>query len=98
MSDHDVPPVKKQTKLNAATPQDKALSAQAHCFLCSAQTPSLQVFREKTFIHMLKSMDSNYTGGKVLSIEQLKSCVDAEWQMFLSCVRQELNEQSEDAK
>ena len=37
--------------MNDATSEDKSLSAHAHWFLYSTQTLSLQVFREKNYLH-----------------------------------------------
>ena len=93
---------KAQEQLNTATCQDRALSAQAHWFSCSPQTPVFRNFRCRYFRKMLAMMIPQgwpqADRPALLTIDALKVHIAAEWKLFRSMLRDKLDCQSKEAK
>ena len=73
---------KVQSQLNTATCQDRALSAQAHWFMCSPQTPVFRNFRCGYFRKMLAMMipqgSAQADRPVLLNIDALKVFIETE--------------------
>ena len=93
---------KVQAQLNTASYQDRALSAQAHWFLYSPQTPVFRNFRCGYFRKMLAMMipqgSPQADRPALLTIDALKVYIAAEWKLFRSMLREKLDCQSKEAK
>ena len=93
---------KAQAQLNAATRQDRSLSAQAHWFMHSPQTPVFRNFRCGCFREILAMMIPQgwpqADRPSLLTIDALKVYIEAEWKLLRSMLCEKLSFQSKEAK
>ena len=73
----------KQKLLSVLSCQDRCCSSVDNYFICSSSCPAFDIFRDDTFIQMLKTVSSIKNNEvKMLIIPLLNKCSHAEWDVF----------------
>ena len=93
--------LRQQTLSTTATYRDRIICAQAHWFIYSSTSPTLEIFRDKYFKAMLMSVippTNNHPKNIVLSIPMLKLVIAAEWECFVHVLKNLIRKKSLEAQ